>query len=133
MESRHFIFAALLLAVQPLAMQPGYASPAAADNSHNVPERVAQAEASVTIRAPADGAVIQSGAPVELDYAVIPGPRGDHVHVYMDGEEVAILRQLDGRHRLDPLAPGRHEVTIKVVNRAHVPIGVQGAVFIEAR
>lgn len=132
MESRHIILAVLLLSAQPLAAQSGYGNPAAAD-SDNAPERVAQAEASVTIRAPADGAVIKSGAPVELDYAVIPGPRGDHVHVYVDDEEVAILRRLDGQHRLDPLPPGRHEVTIKVVNRAHVPIGVQGAVFIEAR
>jgi hypothetical protein len=93
---------------------------------------VAQTQApSVIIQAPQDGAALAAGEPVELQYKVVPGPRGDHIHVYVDGAEVAILRELEGTYTVAPQGPGPHELAIKVVNRAHVPIGVESAVTVD--
>lgn len=81
--------------------------------------------ASVRITAPADGSTLDAMAQNRLDYAVVPGPQGDHVHLYVDGQEAAILRQLKGSHTLATLPPGRHDICVKVVNRGHTPIGVE--------
>ena len=76
---------------------------------------LARAEAaSVTITSPKDGAKLKSGQPITLSYEVVTGPRGDHVHVYVDGDEVAILRELEGNFVLEPLPRGSHELAIKV-------------------
>jgi hypothetical protein len=105
----------------------GYGPVSAAQSGENP----AQAQAaSVIISEPKDGAQLNGGEQVTLKYKVVPGPQGDHVHVYVDGEEVAILRELEGSYAVGPLTPGRHKVGIKVVNRAHVPIGVASSVAI---
>lgn len=86
---------------------------------------VLAAETSVAISSPADGAKLSRTAQTKINYEVTPGPKGDHTHLYVDGEEVGILRQLKGSHTLDPLAPGSHDICIKVVNKGHSPVGVQ--------
>lgn len=79
------------------------------------------------IIAPADGARLERMKPTTLVYEVGRGPRSGHVHVhlYVDGKEVDILRQLKGSYILKALSPGERTVCVKVVNRAHVPIGVE--------
>ena len=88
------------------------------------------AEPSVTIRSPADGATLDAMEQAQIVYDVVPGPRGDHTHLYIDGKEVAILRQLKGSRTLESMAPGPHEICIKVVNKAHTPIGVQQCIHV---
>jgi hypothetical protein len=83
------------------------------------------AEASVTIHAPADGATLDVMEQNRVDYEVVPGPGGDHTHAVVDGKETAILRQLKGSYTLESLAPGPHEICIRVVNKNHTPIGVE--------
>ncbi len=83
------------------------------------------AEASVTILSPADGATLDLMAQNKVEYEVVPGPQGHHVHFYVDGRETAILRRLVGSHTLGSLAEGPHELCVKVVNRNHTPIGVE--------
>lgn len=109
---------------------PPYPAPAYPGRYQQAPRKASAAEtqASVDILAPQDGAVVSRSEPLALEYDVEPGPKGDHVHVYVDGREVAILRQLEGRYEVGRLRPGRHELAIKVVNRAHVPIGVESSV-----
>ena len=82
-------------------------------------------EASVTIHSPADGASLDVMEQNKVEYEVEPGPRGDHVHFYVDDEEVAILRQLKGSYTLESLTSGQHDLCIKVVNKNHTPIGVE--------
>jgi len=82
-------------------------------------------EASVTILTPADGAALDLMAENRVQYSVVPGPRGDHVHFYVDGEETAVLRQLKGSYLLGSLTEGEHSLCIKVVNKNHTPIGVE--------
>ena len=80
---------------------------------------------SVTISAPTDGAKLDAMVQNKISYDVVPGPNGDHTHLYVDGKEVAILRQLKGTHTLESMAPGKHQLCVKVVNKAHTPIGVE--------
>lgn len=82
-------------------------------------------EASVTILSPADGAVLDLMSESRVQYEIVPGPRGDHVHFYVDGDETAVLRQLKGSYLLGSLTEGQHELCIKVVNKNHTPIGVE--------
>lgn len=86
------------------------------------------AEPSVTISAPEDGATLDVMEQNQIAYSVTPGPKGDHVHVYVDDAEVDILRSLEGSYTLPSLEPGQRNLCIKVVNRAHVPIGVEDCV-----
>lgn len=86
------------------------------------------ADASVAISSPADGAKLSRTAQTNINYEVTPGPKGDHTHLYIDGSEEAVLRQLKGSHTLESMAPGSHEICIKVVNKGHAPIGVQQCV-----
>lgn len=89
-------------------------------------------EGSVSISSPVGGAKLDAMAENRIVYQVVPGPRGDHTHLYVDGREVAVLRRLSGSHPLETLAPGGHDLCIKVVNKAHTPIGVQQCVKVRA-
>jgi len=82
-------------------------------------------DASVTISSPADGAKLSRTAQTKINYEVMPGSKGDHVHLYVDDKEVGVLRQLKGSYTLESLAPGKHEICIKIVSKGHTPIGVQ--------
>ncbi|MCU7843852.1 MAG: sulfur globule family protein [Candidatus Thiodiazotropha sp. (ex Monitilora ramsayi)] len=93
----------------------------------------ASSKGSVKILNPKPNEVVSSRVPLVVKYDVDPGPRGDHVHVYLNGREVAILRQLKGEHNLGRVRPGAYEVAIKVVNRQHVPIGIEQSVAINVR
>ncbi|MEO6354625.1 MAG: hypothetical protein ABIO19_14000 [Burkholderiaceae bacterium] len=85
-------------------------------------------DASVKITAPADGATLNAMAQNKVVYEVVPGTKGDHVHLYVDAKEAAILRQLKGSHVLAKLTPGQHDICVKVVNKGHTPIGVEQCV-----
>ena len=76
------------------------------------------------IISPADGATLDALDEIRLAYEVDPGPRGDHAHLYVDNKEVAILRKLKGSYLLETPSPGKHGLCVKVVNKAHVPIGI---------
>jgi len=94
---------------------------------------VALAQGSVRITAPVDGATLGAMTENKLTYEVDPGPTGDHVHIYVDGEEVGILRQLKGSYVLERLAPGSRTLCVKVVNKGHTPIGVEECVRVTVR
>jgi len=77
---------------------------------------------------PPDGAKLSAMSLNHIDYEVAPGSHGDHIHLYVDNREAVILRKLSGSHPLEALPPGAHALCIKVVNKAHVPIGVEQCV-----
>ncbi len=91
------------------------------------------AEPSVTITSPTNGEKLDAMAQTRVAYEVVPGPNGDHVHLYVDGKEVAILRQLKGAHTLETMSTGAHDICIKVVNKAHTPIGVEKCVKVDVQ
>lgn len=82
----------------------------------------------VKITAPKEGAKLDAMDQNKIAYEVSPGPRGDHVHAYVDGKEVAILRALKGSYTLETLSPGKRNICVKVVNKGHTPIGVEQCV-----
>jgi hypothetical protein len=55
------------------------------------------------------------------------------VHFYIDGDEVAVLRQLEGSYLLDTLDEGAHRLCIKVVNKNHTPIGIEQCINVALR
>jgi len=85
-------------------------------------------QGKVTITSPAAGASLDAMDENKLVYEVDPGPRGDHVHVYVDNKEVGILRKLKGSYTLETLSSGKRNICVKVVNKAHVPIGIEQCV-----
>lgn len=90
------------------------------------------AGAKIDITSPADGSRLNARAQSKLDYEVTPGGEGDHVHLYLDGKQVALLRQVKGSHMLDPLMPGVHEICARMVNKNHTPIGVERCIKVTA-
>lgn len=87
--------------------------------------------ASVTISSPANGAKVGMSG-IKVEYSVVPGPKGDHVHFYVDGKEAAVLRQLKGTYTVDTLTAGDHDLCIKIVDKSHTPIGVEKCVKVTA-
>jgi len=90
-------------------------------------------QGKVTITAPLDGATLDSMGDNHLIYEVEPGPRGDHVHVYADDQEIGILRKLEGSYPLTGLSMGKRAICIKVVNKAHVPVGIEQCVRVTVK
>lgn len=88
-------------------------------------------DAMVKITAPADGAMVAMKG-VAVTYQVTPGPKGDHVHFYVDGKEVQVLRQLQGTYTVESLQAGAHELCIKIVDKGHTPIGVEKCIKVTA-
>lgn len=88
-----------------------------ADDASNV--------ASITISSPADGAKLSRTAQTKINYEVIPGLKGDHVHLYVDNNKEDASHQLKGSFMLEALASGKHEICILIANKGHNPIGVQ--------
>lgn len=91
------------------------------------------AQGKVTITSPAEGATLDAMDENKVIYEVDPGPRGDHVHVYVDNKEVGILRQLRGSYTLETLSSGKRTICIKVVNKAHVPIGIEKCIRVSVK
>lgn len=80
---------------------------------------------SVKIVAPTDGATLDASKPVEVSYEVVQGPKVDHIHLYVDGKQSAILREAMGTHTIKSLPAGSHELCIKAVTKSHVPTGIE--------
>ncbi|MHB1215215.1 MAG: hypothetical protein ACYCY9_09530 [Thiobacillus sp.] len=93
----------------------------------------ALAQGRVVITAPENGATLDPMDENRLVYDVEPGPRGDHVHVYIDDQEVGILRKLKGSYLLEAPSSGAHTLCVKVVNKAHVPVGIEKCIKVTVK
>lgn len=94
---------------------------------------VGLAQGKVAITSPADGATLDSMDENRIAYEVVNGPRGDHAHLYIDGKEVAILRKSKGSYPLETLSSGTRSLCVKVVNKAHVPIGIDHCIQVTVK
>jgi hypothetical protein len=90
-------------------------------------------QGKVQITSPAGGATLDAMEENKLVYEVDPGPRGDHIHVYVDGKEAGILRKLKGSYTLETLSSGKRDICVKVVNKAHVPVGIEQCVQVTVK
>ncbi len=83
----------------------------------------ASADPNVKILSPADGAIFKEGESIPVKYKIKPNPGGDHSHIYINHKEAGILRRKKATFTLNPLPSGEHSICLKVVNKAHAPIG----------
>ena len=89
------------------------------------------ADSKIEISAPADGAILDAMEQNKIEYNVTLGNGADHIHVYVDGKETALLRQMKGSYTMETLSLGSHEICIKIVNKNHTPIGVERCIKVE--
>jgi hypothetical protein len=83
--------------------------------------------AAVTISSPVDGSKL-AGSSAKINYDVTAAPKAEHVHVFVDGEEVARLHQLKGSYSVDKLSVGKHWLCVRVVDKGHTPVGAEKCV-----
>ncbi|HXU92725.1 MAG TPA: hypothetical protein VFP33_03620 [Gallionella sp.] len=91
------------------------------------------ANGKVTISSPSEGATFTAGEKIKLSYSSIPGKDGDHLHLYVDGKRVDVIRQLKGTTELDALAPGKHKICLEVNTKGHVPTSPESCVNITSK
>ena len=90
---------------------------------------VLAADAAVSISSPVAGSTFSPSSKIDISYTATPGPKGDHVHLYMDDQKPVVLKQLAGSYTLGALTPGKHGVCIRIVDSSHAEIGVQDCVM----
>jgi hypothetical protein len=90
-------------------------------------------EASIKIVSPAENQRIAVGEEYQLVYEVTPGPGGDHFHVWVDGQRGPGVHDSKGVYTLPRLIFGVHDVTLKVVDKAHIPTGPQKSIKLNAQ
>lgn len=98
-----------------------------------VPSIALAAQGKALITSPADGATLDAMDENRISYEVVHGPRGDHAHLYIDNKEVAILRKAKGSYLLETLSSGPRSLCVKVVNKAHVPIGIEHCIQVTVK
>jgi hypothetical protein len=86
------------------------------------------AEGKVTISSPENGAAFGQHDNVVLKYETIPGPDGDHLHLYLDGKRVDVIHQLKGNANVGMLEVGKHHICLEVNTKGHVPTGAEACV-----
>lgn len=85
-------------------------------------------QASVKILSPKDHEQLEADETYQLEYEVDPGPGGDHFHVWVDADRGPGIHDRRGKYTLPKMAPGEHVLTIKVVDKGHVPTGPQQSI-----
>jgi len=88
---------------------------------------------SLKILTPADHAQLDADEAYPLEYAVVLGPGDDHFHVWVDGERSPGIHDLKGSYRLPKLAPGPHTITLKLVDKGHVPTGPEKTIQVTSK
>ena len=87
----------------------------------------------VTISSPMNGAMVSKDAKVELSYEAVPGPDGDHLHLYLDGKRIDIIRTMKGMADVGMLEPGKHHICLEINTKSHVPTGAEACVDVTAK
>lgn len=91
------------------------------------------ADGKITINSPKNGAMVNAQNKVPLSYDAMLGKDGDHLHLYVDGSRVDILRQSKGTTELAALAPGKHHICLEVNTKAHVSTGVESCIDVTSK
>ena len=85
----------------------------------------------VTISSPTEGQKLPNNS-TKLVYEVAPGSKGEHVHIFIDGDEVARIHEMKGSYSVDKLTTGKHWLCVRVVDKAHTPVGQEKCVGVVA-
>jgi hypothetical protein len=103
----------------------------------------------VRILSPSDGTWMDRTALIQLVYEAGPGAGGDHLGLYIDGEEATMLLQwrhhhvgekiasaqgpVTGYYPLINLKPGERTVCLRVVGKTHGPGGPSQCITVHVR
>ncbi|MBY6239786.1 hypothetical protein [Methylosinus sp. Sm6] len=87
-------------------------------------------ESLATLKSPAEGETLAVGKTYKVDYEVKAGTKAHHVHLFVDGDEVATAHKLVGSFPLGPLKAGVRKVCVAPVNKNHTPIGAKSCVTV---
>jgi hypothetical protein len=88
-----------------------------AETPPNKAAALAPAEgASVKILSPRTGQVFKADS-IPLEFELIKGKRGEHVHAFVDGEMVGMFKTTKGT--LTGVKPGNHTLEVRVVTADH--------------
>ncbi len=93
----------------------------------------APAKPSIQIVTPADHAQLDAGESYPLEYRVTLGPGDDHFHVWVDGDRSPGIHDLQGTYRLPKMTAGEHVITLKLVDKGHVPTGPQTSIRVTVK
>jgi hypothetical protein len=93
----------------------------------------APGKASIQILKPADQAQLDAGEAYPLDYQVTLGPGDDHFHVWVDDDRSPGIHDLKGTYMLPKMTPGTHVITLKLVDKGHVPTGPQKSIQVDVK
>jgi hypothetical protein len=85
---------------------------------------------SIQILKPADHADLDSDEAYPLDYQVALGSGDDHFHVWVDADRSPGIHDLKGTYMLPKMTPGKHVITLKLVDKGHVPTGPQRSITV---
>jgi len=91
------------------------------------------AASKVTISSPANGAKVSKDSSVELSYEAVPGPDGDHLHLYLDGKRIDVLHPMKGKADVGMLDPGKHQICLTVNTSGHVPTGAEACIDVTSK
>jgi hypothetical protein len=89
--------------------------------------------ADIQILKPADQAQLDAGESYPLDYLITLGPGDDHFHVWVDAERSPGIHDLKGTYMLPKMTPGVHVITLKLVDKGHVPTGPQKSIQVKVK
>jgi hypothetical protein len=81
-----------------------------------------------TILAPAEGSVLKAEQAYVLEYNIKPEANAEHVHLYVDGDEVGIGHKIKGDLPLGPLKVGERKICISPVNKNHTRTASQACI-----
>jgi len=91
------------------------------------------ADPNLKILSPIDGAIVKEGESIDIVYDIKPNRGGDHSHIYLNHKEAGILRRKKATFTLNPLPSGEHSICLKVVNKAHAPIGQETCILVTSQ
>ncbi len=90
--------------------------------------------AEVRILAPAAGATLDATSTNTLVYEADPGAsHSDHVHIYIDAREIAMLDGMKGDYALKGLSSGTREICVKLADKNHRPTNVGSCIQVQVK
>ncbi len=95
---------------------------------------LAEEEGKITILSPKDGAEVSVDKPVMVSFEAVWGPKGNHLHLYLDDHRVDVIRQTKGSEDIhNMLMVGRHEICLEIETSWHISTGVRQCVTVTAK
>jgi hypothetical protein len=91
------------------------------------------AEGSIAINSPSNGAIVSAQYKVPVNYEATLGSNGDHLHLYVDGKRVDVLRQIKGSAEFDASPAGKHHICMTENMKSHAPTGVEKCVDVTSQ